>query len=376
MNIRSTKLRLVVLVAGLCLSLSSFAQDIHFSQYYASPLTLNPSLVGKFNGEYRIGGIYRSQWAPASQPLFMTPELFVDFSLFKGKLKKDALGVGISVYTDRQNKGGFVWYYPSLSLAYHKGIGKNNGTQISLGFQAAYCMKQLNFSRMQFADGFVLNPGGGGYDYTSSADYNNINTKVNYFDMNMGLFVNSRVAKMATLYGGFSWFHLGTPNEKFMKAGTSPDIAWRFLANAGAELNVHEKVVLIPGILYQYQNKAQEMNFGVTGGYHIKKDESGNTTIFVGLWNRMTPNTNGVKAKWGEESIIPKLGFEIKRIRFGAALDVPLSQIKNTKDGIVAGTGLAASYKGNRPMAFEISLSYVGRIFTPKEDVYLFNPRF
>ena len=91
----------------------------------------------------------------------------------------------------------------------------------------------------------------------------------------------------------------------------------------------------------------------------------------------MTPNyVSGNKSKYGEESIIPKLGFEIKRIRFGAALDIPLSKISLTKDGEVSGTGLAASYKGNRPLSFEISLVYIGRTSSPKEDLYLFNPRF
>jgi hypothetical protein len=91
----------------------------------------------------------------------------------------------------------------------------------------------------------------------------------------------------------------------------------------------------------------------------------------------MTPNfVSSTKSKYGEESIIPKIGFEVKRIRFGAALDVPMSKIRLTKDGEVSGSGLAASYKGNRPLSFEISLVYIGKTSSPKEDLYLFNPRF
>jgi type IX secretion system PorP/SprF family membrane protein len=377
MNLNSIQQRLLTLLAVMCISLASIAQDIHFSQYYASPLTLNPALVGKFNGEWRVGAIYRSQWAPASKPLFMTPEVFADFSLFKGKLKGDALGVGISLYTDRQNKASFVWYYPSLSVAYHKGLGKNKGTQISLGFQEAYCMKNLNFNNMQFADGFTL--GSDGYTYGSSSEVNNLKTSVNYFDMSAGLFANSKVHKKVTLYGGFTWFHLGHPLEQFSKSTTAQgtDIAWRFVVHGGAEVAVTNNVVLIPGLLYQYQGKAQEINFGLTAGYHIQVKPEGNTTVFAGVWDRLNPEYNGTStSKWGEESIIPKIGFEAKRIRFGAALDIPLSSVGTFKNGQLAGTGLAASYKGNRPLAFEISLSYVGRTSHPKEDIYLFNPRF
>ncbi|MCB0576411.1 MAG: type IX secretion system membrane protein PorP/SprF, partial [Saprospiraceae bacterium] len=48
---------LVLLVSNLS------AQDIHFTQFYMSPLTTNPAMSGKFEGTVRIGGIYRGQWA-------------------------------------------------------------------------------------------------------------------------------------------------------------------------------------------------------------------------------------------------------------------------------------------------------------------------
>ena len=38
------------------------SQDIHFSQYYFSPLSLNPANTGDFLGDYRIAMNYRSQW--------------------------------------------------------------------------------------------------------------------------------------------------------------------------------------------------------------------------------------------------------------------------------------------------------------------------
>jgi hypothetical protein len=38
------------------------AQDSHFSQFFSSPLTLNPAFTGKFFGTYRVAGNYRNQW--------------------------------------------------------------------------------------------------------------------------------------------------------------------------------------------------------------------------------------------------------------------------------------------------------------------------
>lgn len=377
MNLNLQKSKLLALILLVFGSISTYSQDIHFSQYYASPLTLNPALTGKFNGQYRIAGIYRSQWAPAGSPLFMTPAISVDGSLFKGLLKKDAVGVGLELFTDRQNKATLVQYQILGSLAYHKGMGPNNGTQISLGFQGGYVLKQLNFAKLQFGDGFT----GSNLEYTTSAEIASLKNRFGYFNMNAGLFVNSRIHQKAVIYGGYSFNNLGRPVEQFSSATVEKvGIAWRHVVHVGAEWDAAQKVVVIPGVLWQMQAKAQELNFGVTVGYHVQMATDGSndhTTVFLGLWNRMTPNyISNAKAKYGEESIIPKIGLEIKRIRFGAALDIPMSKISLTKNGIVGGTGLAASYNGNRPLAFEISLAYVGRTFTPKENIYLFNPRF
>ncbi|MFN7015385.1 MAG: type IX secretion system membrane protein PorP/SprF, partial [Bacteroidia bacterium] len=38
------------------------SQDIHFSQFLASPLTLSPGTTGHFNGDYRIAANHRTQW--------------------------------------------------------------------------------------------------------------------------------------------------------------------------------------------------------------------------------------------------------------------------------------------------------------------------
>ena len=41
------------------------AQDPHFSQFYGSPLTLNPAIAGTYTGTFRISTIYRDQWRSA-----------------------------------------------------------------------------------------------------------------------------------------------------------------------------------------------------------------------------------------------------------------------------------------------------------------------
>lgn len=52
-------------------------QDIHFTMYNMSPMTLNPAMAGKFEGTFRIGGIYRDQWASVIANQFRTPSAWL-----------------------------------------------------------------------------------------------------------------------------------------------------------------------------------------------------------------------------------------------------------------------------------------------------------
>ena len=44
------------------------SQDVHFSQYNGSVINLNPAFTGFFDGDYRVNGIYRSQWTTVPVP--------------------------------------------------------------------------------------------------------------------------------------------------------------------------------------------------------------------------------------------------------------------------------------------------------------------
>jgi len=57
------------------------SQDPHFSQFFSSPLTLNPAFCGKFNGTIRAAANYRDQW-PSINRAYQTATASVDFFLF------------------------------------------------------------------------------------------------------------------------------------------------------------------------------------------------------------------------------------------------------------------------------------------------------
>src|ERR1043165_10315821 len=83
----------------------SIAQDPNFSQFFASPLTLNPALTGKFNGVLRVAGNYRNQW-PAVNNAYITSTVSVDANILPDMIPQtDTWGVALMAMSDRTASG-------------------------------------------------------------------------------------------------------------------------------------------------------------------------------------------------------------------------------------------------------------------------------
>src|SRR6187455_2879483 len=122
---RATSLTVCKLVARgswlaaalLSLPSNTSAQDVHFSQFRNSPLTLNPALSGAIEGDQRFALIHRSQWQSIGAP-FRTYAFSYDAPILRGKMKGRYLGIGANAYSDKAGKGGFGDQQANISLAY------------------------------------------------------------------------------------------------------------------------------------------------------------------------------------------------------------------------------------------------------------------
>jgi type IX secretion system PorP/SprF family membrane protein len=351
MKVRFYATLLIVLGA-----LTMDAQDIHFSQFYASPLTLNPALTGNFNGFYRVSGIYRNQFPGLANnnPVFSTPSVGVDFSLLRELLKHGALGVGVVFFNDQQNGKTFNQNQILASVAYNMGFGPKNKFQLGVGLQGGIVMTKTNFQDLHFNDGY--NPATLQYDASYNGETYNTGSKIKGA-FNAGIFTKWEFYQGMRFYVGYSFNNASNYKQDFLINSPTYKLPFRHTLHGGFEFDIKNDAVLIPGFLYQNQAKANETDFGLTAGIHVIKDPAKRATFFIGLWSRM--NT-------GNGTLIPKVGFEWKGFRAGFAYDVHLAQQYHDYKNIGAPL----------PQGFEITLSYIGNLFVPKEDHYLFNPRY
>jgi type IX secretion system PorP/SprF family membrane protein len=337
------KISFIFFVAALTFNVK--AQDIHFSQFYASPLNLNPALTGKVNGDYRISGIYRGQWwGNFDNKTFSTPSVSFDMPFVIGKKKSDAIGVGLNLVADRSNGGRLNTTSIYLSAAYHKGLGKENKHQISLGVQGGYVMKQLKSNDFTFGDQITNGQLNGNPTSESFANNNR-----NYPDFNVGLFYNGKIVKKLTFFAGYSFNHLTTPSETF-KNGKANDLPFRQLVHGGFQWDINEKFSAYPGVLFQLQAKAKEINFGNNFGWHFLRKENKTATFYFGGWYRM------------KDAAIAMVGLGYNRFRVGVSYDFTTSDL-NTANSLRGG--------------FEISAVYTGLFSKPSDNnIFLFCPRY
>lgn len=291
-------------------SLFTNAQDPHFSQFFASPLTLNPAFTGKFDGTLRVAGNYRNQW-PAFNNVYTTSTLSVDFDILKSRLPDyDTWGIGILALTDKAGSGVLTNNYLAFSTSYHKALDEDGFKQIGLGFQGTYGQKKLDRNKLFFED--QLTPFG--FTGVTQETFNNENLNINYLDVNAGLLFSASTDASNNFYLGASMYHINRPRESFQ--GASWNIATRTTISAGGYFPVSDILTLHTSGIYQYQNKSVETVIGGALGAALDAQSASPSNVYGGLWYRLN------------DAVIPYIGLEFSNLRIGASYDVNVSALK------------------------------------------------
>jgi type IX secretion system PorP/SprF family membrane protein len=327
--------KLVTLLSLLLLMLVSNAQDPHFSQFFASPLTLNPAFTGKFNGSYRIAGNYRNQW-PEINRAFTTATASIDFHILDNKIDfTDNFGVGLMAYNDASANGAVKFNYASISTAFHKGLDEDGYSQIGIGLQATYANMLINTTALKFEDQLTTS----GFTGVTSEIFSNPSAlKSNYLDINAGLLYSGSSNDRNNYYLGASVYHITRPKQTF--TGANYLLNPRLTLHGGGYFPMSEVTTLHVSALYSTQGNANETVFGGAVEFNLGgPDPDKPTSVYGGAYMRLS------------DAIIPYVGLEFGEFRLGATYDVNTSALKT-----------ASASRGG----IEVSLIYIRRPSTEK----------
>lgn len=299
---------LFVLVA-LLLSNVLRAQDPHFSQFFSSPLTLNPAFTGKFDGIWRLAANHRDQW-PSIPKAYVTSSASIDLGIMKKRIPEtDIFGIGISGVSDASANSQLKLNYGSVSLSYHKALDENGYNTIGAGFQGTYSSMVLDVSKLTFEDMLRQN----GFTGTTSDILTNGNNQ-SYFDVNAGLLYSGSTNGDNNFYLGASMYHINRPKVSFKDKNWL--LSGRITVHGGGSFPLSDVVGVHTSVIHQIQNKASETTLGAALSLNANGDNVNPTNVYIGSWIRFN------------DAVIPYIGLEIAGLRIGATYDVNISSLK------------------------------------------------
>lgn len=307
-------------------------QDMQFTQFYSSPLYLNPAFTGA-NVCSRVSLTYRNQW-PGIKKTYQSYLLSMDHYL-----QPQHVGIGLLMGVDQSGSGALRTTNITPSFAYEAKITKTFA--IRAGLQPGVVIKSINFDKLVFGD--QLYRGGGATGASSITTVETPTQTRAFFDIGAGVLFYS-----AKYWGGVSVFHLTRPNETFF-SGDDVKLPIKYSVHGGAKFCLNEdeknekvKKYISTTLHYRSQSKFDQFDIGV---YYSQ-------SIFnFGLWYRGIPGFKAYKPGYANnDALATIIGLQAERFNFGYSYDISISQLAGLTNG-----------------AHEITLSY--QLCNPKKKV-------
>jgi len=344
-------LRSCAVLVLVVLAFGSQAQDIHFSQFYMSPLNTNPALTGVMNCNTRLVANYRNQWAGVlGANAFNTYSVSYDQKISVGRT--DYFGIGGSLWSDVAGSLDFGTTQGRLSFSYAKKMGgyRDRSHFLVIGADAAISQRRLSSSTVDQIWS-SQHDGNGGNTGISPGIVSQLDYDFIYADLAVGLLWFSIIDKFNNFYAGAAIHHINRPNVTFQASSSVIEpINQRITLHAGGAFEIDKGLALVPGFVFLKQASQVELNLGTNVRFDVgsaRQDQSWQ----VGAWYRLSNQFREATAAGAEptvdffhsDAVIFTARFDYDNFGLGFSYDLNVS-------------GLRAASAGNG--AFEFSLNY------------------
>ncbi len=317
------------------MSISIGAQDIHFSQFYQSPMNLNPALTGVMRSSQRFIANYRNQWASAlGANAYNTYSASYDTKIPVGTY--DYFGIGGSFWGDVAGASRFGQNSARLSasFSYYVNGSWKSAHYLTAGFDVGLVQRRVRTGDLRWP---AQHDGNGGRINDPSLGETIDNNNIAYPDVGLGLMWFSIFDESNSLYVGLSAAHLNEANVSFLNRDVS--LYRRYTLHGGGEYQINNRFGLVPGFVVMVQGPHREYNAGTSFKFGIGEDS--NEFFQVGIWGRLgTQDGGGLHS----DAVILSTKFDSGNYGIGFSYDFTTSEFKQ------AGTANGS---------FELSFTYL-----------------
>lgn len=319
---------LLAIILLLVISLHNYAQDIHFSQFFETPLLRNPALAGIFSGDVRVQMVYRNQWNSVTTP-YQTGS-------FNGEYKKpvgkgdDFLTIGGQILYDKAGTVALQSTHVLPAFNYHKSLSAERNMYLSLGFMGGWVQRSIDRSKVttnsQY-DGTGFNPGLSDGETFPRNSYS-------YLDGSVGMSFNSQVGDNTdnNIYLGVAYHHFNKATKVSFYGNPNYEMIPKWVGSVGIRMNMNEYAYFTFLGDYSKQGTYTETLFGAMYSWKLDDIEDPKYILHGGAFLR-----------W-KDAIIPVAKLEFKPMAISVSYDANISQLKSASNGR-GGFELALSYQ-------------------------------
>lgn len=322
------KTKICQIIAIVFCATSVFSQDIHFSQFNMSPLTLNPGLAG-VNYTFEALVNYKDQWRGVTTP-YKTVAASVDSRIGKKELKESFWAGGVSFFNDRAGEAKIGLCQINATIAYHLRIAPHQ--TLGLGLQGGYAQRSINYNKLQWASQFDPNTG---YDPNLPSGEPVGMTNFSYGDAGAGIIwalnnttglihVEDNHDLKANL--GIAVYHA---KQKYSFYNTSTEKLYpKYVFHGDALISVpnFHNIALLPGIVFFNQGPAREFYFGTQVRYKYQQESKytgikKSAALYLGAYCR------------AKDAVILSFMLEYYAYSFGISYDLNASRLTPASTG-------------------------------------------
>ncbi|MDR0971301.1 MAG: PorP/SprF family type IX secretion system membrane protein [Bacteroidales bacterium] len=281
-------------------SIVCIGQDVHFSTFDANYQFLNPALTAFGSNTFRIGTIFRNQWATVSNG-YNTYMLSLEAMPYNSRIRQQAIGLGINLLSDEAGTLAYGQKNIMISISYFKAIDKNKNHYISFGLEGEtsslnYDETKANFSPFpEDNEGILLN-------------------RVRTFSWGVGLHWQIQANSTHNFQAGASLHHINRPSLSYFEDKTS-FLPMKFSIYFSDAIAQKYDNAIKPTIFFQRQGKYNETIIGSDYIFNISSSTIISQTISAGLYYRV------------KDAIILMGKYNYRNINIGLSYDINLSAL-------------------------------------------------
>jgi type IX secretion system PorP/SprF family membrane protein len=265
------------------------AQDIHFSQFFQSPLLLNPALCGQFTGSYRVGINQRTQWRSVTTP-FSTFAFGADannitlpdgiFNSEDGNYQELPFHGGISVYSDKAGDSQLKTTGVNLMAAQQFKVPFDEKASLHAGAMLGFTTMRIDYSKLTYDSQW------NGVNYDPNLPVETFpRAQRGYLNLNLGATYARPIDDKQSFTAGISLYNLSRPKQSFFDEGYVK-LDTRFNLHGSYTYKYTNELTFEPMLLLMRQGKYTEFNIGGLAHYTLSEKPWARNGLYGGIFLR------------------------------------------------------------------------------------------